>query len=83
MIVVASVSIRHRLDGPRRSSPCCATQWKGTTVTGTTITRLRRRRRFARALELAVLGFVMSLLALSLERSLVGRSGNALQPALR
>jgi hypothetical protein len=56
---------------------------EGITMTGTTITRLGRRRRFARALELAVLGVVMSLLALSLERRLVGRSGNALQPAPR
>jgi hypothetical protein len=30
-----------------------------------------------------VLGVVMSLLALSLERSLAGRSANAPQPALR
>jgi hypothetical protein len=51
-------------------------------MTGTTITRLRRRR-YVRAIELAVLGFVMSLLALSLERTLSGRRGNALQPALR
>lgn len=51
-------------------------------MTGTTITRIRRRR-YVRAIELAVLGFVMSLLALSLERSLVGRSGNPLQHALR
>ena len=51
-------------------------------MTGTTITRIRRRR-FVRAIELAVLGLVMSLLALSLERSLLGRSGSALQPALR
>jgi hypothetical protein len=51
-------------------------------MTGTTLTRIRRRR-FVRGIELAVLGFVMSLLALSLERSLVGRSRNALQPALR
>jgi hypothetical protein len=50
-------------------------------MTGTTITRLRRRR-FVRAIELAVLGFVMKLLALSLERSLARRTGNALQPAL-
>ena len=51
-------------------------------MTGTTINRLRRRR-LVRAIELAVLGFVMSLLALSLERSLAGRSGNPLQHALR
>ena len=51
-------------------------------MTGTTITRIRRRR-YVRAIELAVLGFVMSLLALSLERSLTGRSGNRLQHALR
>jgi hypothetical protein len=51
-------------------------------MTGTTLTRIRRRR-FIRALELAVVGFVMSLLALSLERRLAGRGGNALQPALR
>jgi hypothetical protein len=51
-------------------------------MTGTTINRIRRRR-LVRAIELAVLGFVMSLLALTLERSLAGRSGNALQHALR
>jgi hypothetical protein len=51
-------------------------------MTGTTITRIRRRR-FVRAIELAVLGLVMSLIALALERSLVGRGGNPLQPALR
>jgi hypothetical protein len=51
-------------------------------MTGTTITRIRRRR-FVRAIELAVLGFVMSLLALSLERSLAGRGGSPFQPALR
>jgi hypothetical protein len=51
-------------------------------MTGTTITRIRRRR-FVRAIELAVLGLVMSLLALSLERSLAGRGGSAIAPALR
>ena len=51
-------------------------------MTGTTLTRIRRRR-YVRAIELAVLGFVMSLLALSLERSLFGRGGDALRPALR
>jgi hypothetical protein len=51
-------------------------------MTGTKITRIRRRR-FVRAIELAALGFVMSLLALSLERSLSARGSNALQPALR
>jgi hypothetical protein len=50
-------------------------------MTGTTITRLRRRR-FVRAIELAVAGFVMSLLALSLERSLVGRGGHPFEHAL-
>ena len=51
-------------------------------MTGTTLSRIRRRR-VVRAIELAVLGFVMSLLALSLERTLAGRGGSALQPALR
>ena len=51
-------------------------------MTGTTISRIRRRR-LVRAIELAVLGVVMSLLALSLERSLAGRRRNALQHALR
>jgi hypothetical protein len=51
-------------------------------MTGTTLSRIRRRR-VVHAIELAVLGFVMGLLALSLERTLAGRSGNALQPALR
>ena len=51
-------------------------------MSGTTLTRIRRRR-FVRAIEVAVLGFVMSLLALSLERSIVGRGGSALTPALR
>ena len=51
-------------------------------MSGTTLTRIRRRR-VVRAIEVAVLGFVMSLLALSLERSLVGRGGNSLRPALR
>jgi hypothetical protein len=51
-------------------------------MTGTTITRIRRRR-FVRALELAVLGFVMGLLAVSLERSLAGRGGGPPPPALR
>jgi hypothetical protein len=47
-----------------------------------TIARMRRRR-FVRAIERAVVGFAMSLLALSPERSLAGRGGGALQPALR
>lgn len=51
-------------------------------MTGTTITRIRRRR-YVRAIELAVLGFVMSLLAVSLERSLAGRGGASTAPALR
>jgi hypothetical protein len=51
-------------------------------MTGTTINRIRRRR-LVRAIELAVLGLVMSLLALSLERSLFGRGGTQLQHALR
>ena len=51
-------------------------------MAGTTLTRIRRRR-FVRAIEVAMVGFVMSLLALSLEKSLVGRSGNTLQPSLR
>lgn len=51
-------------------------------MTGTTLTRIRRRR-FIRAIEVAVLGFVMSLLAVSLERGLVGRSSTALRPSLR
>lgn len=59
-----------------------AARAKGTVMTGTTITRLRRRR-FVRAIERSVLGLVMRGLALSLERSLARRSGNALQPAMR
>jgi hypothetical protein len=51
-------------------------------MSGTTLTRIRRRR-LIHGIEVAVLGFVMSLLALSLERSLVGRGGSALTPALR
>ena len=51
-------------------------------MTGRTLTRIRRRR-FIRALELAVVGFVMSLLAISLERRLAGRAGTAFEPALR
>jgi hypothetical protein len=51
-------------------------------MSGTTLTRIRRRR-VVRAIEVALLGAVMSLLALSLERSLFGRGGGALQPALR
>jgi hypothetical protein len=47
-----------------------------------TLTRIRRRR-VIRALELALVGFVMSLLALSLEKSLVGRGGSPFAPALR
>ena len=49
-------------------------------MSGTTITRIRRRR-FVRAIEVAVLGFVV-VLALSLERSLAGRGGSSLRPAL-
>lgn len=52
------------------------------TMTGRTLTRIRRRR-FLRALELAVAGFVMSLLAISLERRLAGRGGHAFEAALR
>jgi hypothetical protein len=51
-------------------------------MTGRTLTRIRRRR-FIRALELAVAGFVMSLLAVSLERSFAGRGGNTFEAALR
>lgn len=51
-------------------------------MTARTLTRIRRRR-FMRALELAVAGFVMSLLALLLERSLAGRDGNRIEAALR
>ena len=51
-------------------------------MSGTTLTRIRRRRLF-RGIEVAVLGFVMSLLAVFLERSLVGRDRSALAPALR
>jgi hypothetical protein len=50
-------------------------------MTGTTISRIRRRP--FRAIERALVGFVMSLLALSLERSLAGRGANPLQHALR
>ena len=50
-------------------------------MSATTLTRIRRRR-VVRAIELAVLGFVMGLLALSLERSLAGRRRTALRPAL-
>jgi hypothetical protein len=51
-------------------------------MTGTTLRRIRRRR-LIRAIELAVVGFVMSLLALSLERRLAGRGGSPFEPALR
>jgi hypothetical protein len=51
-------------------------------MTGTTLTRIRRRR-VIRALEVALLGFVMSLLALSLERSLSARGGARLGTAPR
>ena len=51
-------------------------------MTGTTLRRIRRRR-LIRAIELAVVGVVMSILALFLERSLAGRNGHALEPALR
>ena len=51
-------------------------------MSGTTLTRIRRRRLF-RGIEVAVLGFVMSLLAVTLERSIFGRGGSALTPALR
>jgi hypothetical protein len=47
-----------------------------------TLTRIRRRR-VIRAIEVALVGFVMSLLALSLERSLVARGGSPFAPALR
>lgn len=47
-----------------------------------TATRIRRRR-FTRPLEVAILGFVMSLLAVSLEKSLVVRNAGAFQPSLR
>ena len=50
-------------------------------MTARTLSRIRRRR-FLRALELAVVGFVMSLLAHSIERSFAGRSGNPFEPAL-
>jgi hypothetical protein len=50
-------------------------------MSGSTLTSIRRRR--FRAIEVAVVGFVMSLLAFSLEKSLIGRGGNALQPSLR
>lgn len=45
-----------------------------------TIARIRRRR-FIRAIEVAVAGFAVSLR--TLERNLVGRSANALEPSLR
>jgi len=51
-------------------------------MTGTTLRRIRRRR-FIRAIELAFVGFVMSLLAVTLERRLAGRGGNPFEPALR
>jgi hypothetical protein len=47
-----------------------------------TITRIRRRR-FTRPIEVAVVGFIMSLLALSLEKALVVRGARAFQPSLR
>jgi hypothetical protein len=55
---------------------------EGNVMSGTTLTRIRRRR-VIRGIEVAVLGVVMSLLALSLERSLVGRGRTSLTPALR
>jgi hypothetical protein len=55
---------------------------KGNDMTGTTIARIRRRRA-VRALELAALGLVMSLLALTIERSLRARGPAPLRPALR
>ena len=51
-------------------------------MTGRTLSRIRRRR-FIRALELGIVGFVMRLLAVSIERSLVVRRGNPIQPSLR
>ena len=51
-------------------------------MTGTTLTRIRRRR-LVRAVELALLGAVMSLLALSLERSHSARAGAPLGASLR
>jgi len=51
-------------------------------MTGTTLKRIRRRR-FIRAIELAVAGLVMRLLAVSLERSLAARGGAPFQAALR
>ena len=51
-------------------------------MTGTTITRIRRRR-FVRALELAVLGFVMSVLAGTRARPRAGRGGSPSAPAVR
>ena len=47
-----------------------------------TIGRIRRRR-FIRAIQLAAAGLETSMRALLPERSLGGRSGSALQPALR
>jgi hypothetical protein len=69
-------------DAPDEALPVSPKTTERITMTGTTITHIRRRR-FVRALELAVLGFVMSLLALSLERSLAARSRSPLQHALR
>ncbi len=51
-------------------------------MTARTLTRIRRRR-FIRALELTLAGFVLSILAVWLERSLAGRGGNAFEAALR
>jgi hypothetical protein len=51
-------------------------------MTARTLTRIRRRR-FLRALELAVAGLVMSRLAHAIERSFAGRGGNPFAPALR
>ena len=51
-------------------------------MTGTTITRIRRRR-FVRAIERSVLGFHEFLLALSLERSPRRSKRQPAQPALR
>jgi hypothetical protein len=47
-----------------------------------TIGRIRRRR-FIRAIHLAVAGLETSMRTLLPERGIVGRSGSALQPALR
>jgi hypothetical protein len=69
-------------DAPGEALPVSPKTTERITMTGTTITHIRRRR-FVRALELAVLGFVMGLLAVSLERSLAGRGDGPPAPALR